>query len=47
MTIGTSTDCPKSDSSFCNQTISHAAITTLLYSASVLVSATVGCFLLL
>jgi len=47
MTTGASTDYPKSESSFCNQTTSHAAIATPLYSTSVLDSATVGCFLLL
>ncbi len=47
MTIGAFTDSPKSESSFCNQIISHATIATLLYFASVLDSATVGCFLLL
>jgi hypothetical protein len=47
MTTGASTNCPKSKSSFCNQTTSHATITTPLYSASMLNSAIVGCFLLL
>jgi hypothetical protein len=47
MTTGASTDCPKSESSFCNQTISHAAIAAPLYSASMLDNANVGCFLLL
>jgi hypothetical protein len=42
-----SIDCPKSKSNFYHQTTSHAAIATLLYSTSVLDSATVGCFLLL
>ncbi len=45
--IRASIDCPKSESSFCNQTTSHAAIASLLYSTSVLDNATVGCFLLL
>jgi hypothetical protein len=47
MTIGASTDCSKSESSFCNQIISHAAIVALLYSTSVLDNATIGYFLLL
>jgi hypothetical protein len=53
MTIGASTNCPKSESSFCNQTISHVATTShatiiaSLYYASVLDSVNVGCFLLL
>jgi hypothetical protein len=47
MTIGASTDCPKSESSFSNQTTSHATIATPLYFASVLDNATIGCFLLL
>jgi len=47
MTIGASTNCPKSESSFCNQTTSHAVIVTPLYSASVFDNATIGCFLLL
>jgi hypothetical protein len=47
MTIGASTNCPKSESSFCNQTTSHATIATPLYFASVLDSATIGYFLLL
>jgi hypothetical protein len=47
MTTGASTDCPKFKSSFCNQTTSHATIVAPLYFASVLDSATVGCFLLL
>jgi len=46
MTTGASTDCPKFDSGFCNQTTSHVAIAAPLYSAYVLDSATVGCFLL-
>jgi hypothetical protein len=46
MTIRTSTDYPKSDSSFCNQTTSHATIATPLYFVSMLDNATVGCFLL-
>jgi hypothetical protein len=47
MTTGASIDCPKSESSFCNQITSHATIAAPLYSASVLDNATVGCFLLL
>jgi len=47
MTIGESTYYPKSESNFCNQTTSHATIATPLYFASVLDSATIGCFLLL
>jgi hypothetical protein len=47
MTIGASTNCPKSDSSFCNQTISHAIIFAPLYSAFVFDNATIGYFLLL
>ncbi len=47
MTIGASTKCPKSDSSFCNQTTSHATIAALLYFAFVLDSAIIGYFLLL
>ncbi len=47
MTTGTSTDCPKSKSSFCNQTTSHATIVAPLYYASVFDNATIGCFLLL
>jgi hypothetical protein len=47
MTTGASTDCPKSESRFCNQTTSHATIAAPLYSASVLHSATIGYFLLL
>ncbi len=47
MTTGASTNCPKSKSSFYNQTTSHVTIVTLLYSTSVLANATVGCFLLL
>ncbi len=47
MTIGASTNYPKSESSFYNQTTSHAAIVAPLYSASVLDNATIGCFLLL
>jgi hypothetical protein len=47
MTTRASTNCPKSKSSFYNQTTSHATITTLLYSASMLDSATVVYFLLL
>jgi len=38
--------CPKSESSFCNQTTSHVAIATPLYFASVLDNATLGCLLL-
>ncbi len=47
MTIRASTDYPKFDSSFCNQTTSHATIVAPLYSAFVLNSAIVGYFLLL
>jgi len=47
MTTGASTNCPKSESIFYNQTTSRAIIAALLYSAFVLDSATVGCFLLL
>jgi hypothetical protein len=47
MTIGASSDCPKFESSFYNQTTSHVVIAALLYSASVLNNAIVGCFLLL
>jgi hypothetical protein len=47
MTIGASTNCPKYESSFCNQTTSHATITSPLYFAFVLDSATIGYFLLL
>ncbi len=47
MTIRASTDYPKSESSFCNQITSHAAIVTPLYSTSVFDSAIIGCFLLL
>jgi hypothetical protein len=47
MTTGASTNCPKSESSFCNQTTSHATIAAPLYYAFVLDSATIGCFLLL
>jgi len=46
MTIGASTGCLKSDSSFYNQITSHATIAAPLYSASVLDNAIVGCFLL-
>jgi hypothetical protein len=46
MTTGTSTNYPKSESNFCNQTTSHATIAAPLYFASVLHNATVGCFLL-
>jgi len=46
MISGTFTNYPKSDSSFCNQTISHATIIAPLYSASVLDNATIGYFLL-
>jgi hypothetical protein len=45
MTTGASTDCPKFESSFCNQTTSHTAIAAPLYYASVLDNAIVGCFL--
>ncbi len=47
MTTGASTNCPKSEINFCNQTTSHAAIAAPLYSTSVLNNVTVGCFLLL
>ncbi len=47
MTIGASNDYPKFDSSFCNQTTSHATIVAPMYIASVFDNATVGCFLLL
>jgi hypothetical protein len=47
MTIGASTNCPKFESSFYNQTTSHAIIAAPLYFASMLDSATVSCFLLL
>jgi hypothetical protein len=47
MTTRASIDCPKSYSYFCNQTTSHVTIIAPLYFASVLDSATVGCFLLL
>jgi hypothetical protein len=47
MTIITSTDCPKFESSFCNQTTSHLAIVAPLYFAFVFNSVTIGCFLLL
>ena len=47
MTTRASTDCPKSESNFYNQTTSHATIAAPLYSTSVLDNATVGCFLLL
>ncbi len=47
MTIIVSTHCPKSETSFYNQTTSHATIATPLYSASVPDNATIGCFLLL
>jgi hypothetical protein len=46
MTIGASIDCPKSKSSFCNQTTSHATIVVPLYFAFVLESTTINCFLL-
>jgi hypothetical protein len=46
MTIGASINCPKSESSFCNQTTSHATINAPPYFASVLDNATVGYFLL-
>jgi hypothetical protein len=46
MTTGASIDCPKSESSFCNQTTSHAAIVAPLYSTFVLDNANVGYFLL-
>ncbi len=47
MTTTASTDCPKSENNFYNQTTSHAILDALLYSTSVLDNATVGCFLLL
>jgi hypothetical protein len=47
MTTGTSTNCPKSENNFCNQTTSHATIVMPLYSTSVLNNAIVGWFLLL
>jgi hypothetical protein len=47
MTTGASTDCPKSDSNFCNQTTSHATIVAFLYSAFVRDSAIISYFLLL
>jgi len=47
MAIGASTDCPKFESSFYNQTTSHAVIAAPLYLTSKLDNATVGCFLLL
>jgi hypothetical protein len=47
MTTGASTNCPKSESSFCNQTTSHATIVAPLYYAFVLDNENVGCFLLL
>ncbi len=47
MTIRASTNYPKSDNSFCNQTTSYAIIAAPLYSASVFDSVIVGCFLLL
>jgi hypothetical protein len=46
MTTGAFTNCPKSKSSFCNQTTSHVAIVAPLYSTSVLDNAIVGYFLL-
>jgi hypothetical protein len=46
MTTRTSTNCPKYESSFCNQTTSYATITTPLYAASMLDSATINYFLL-
>jgi hypothetical protein len=47
MTTKASTNCPKSESSFCNKTTSHATIVAPLYFTSVLNSATIGYFLLL
>jgi len=47
MTTRASTNYPKFDSSFCNQTTSHAIIVAPLYSAFMLDSATIGYFLLL
>ncbi len=47
MTIGASTDYPKSESSFSNQITSHATIVVPLYSTSVLDSAIISCFLVL
>jgi hypothetical protein len=47
MTTRASTNCPKSENSFCNQTTSHIKIAALLYSTFVLDSVIVGCFLLL
>jgi hypothetical protein len=46
MIIGASIDCPKSKSSFCNQTTSHATIVMPLYYACMLDNVTIGCFLL-
>ncbi len=46
MTIGTSIDCPKSDSSFFNQSISHVTIIAFLYFPFVFRTAIVGYFLL-
>jgi len=46
MTTRASTNCPKYESSFCNQTTSHVTITAPLYAASMLDSATIGYFLL-
>jgi hypothetical protein len=46
MTIRASTHYPKSVSSFCNQTTSHAMIIAFLYYTSVLDSVIVGCFLI-
>jgi hypothetical protein len=47
MTTRASTNCPKFESSFCNQITSHATIVKPLYSTSVLDSTTVGYSLLL
>ncbi len=47
MTIGASINCPKFDSSFCNQTNSHVTNVVPLYSTFMLDSATIGYFLLL
>jgi hypothetical protein len=47
MIIGTSTNYPKSENNFCNQTTSHVVIVGPIYSTYVLDSAIVVCFLLL
>jgi hypothetical protein len=44
MTTGASTNSPKSENNFCNQSTSHAAIVAPQYFAFVLDNATVGCF---